>query len=61
MRPAGDLILSLTTAYFLIKSKQGVLPQTVGLISALVRLTFQTAAPAALWYADSHFLPLAPN
>ncbi|KAJ7292069.1 hypothetical protein C8J57DRAFT_1492547 [Mycena rebaudengoi] len=45
---AGDLILSLTTAYFLIKTKQGVLPQTVGLISALVRLTFQTAAPAAL-------------
>ncbi|KAJ7247007.1 hypothetical protein C8J57DRAFT_1674490 [Mycena rebaudengoi] len=45
---AGDLILSLTTAYFLIKSKKGVLPQTVGLISALVRLTFQTATPAAL-------------
>ncbi|KAJ6616726.1 hypothetical protein B0H10DRAFT_2219219 [Mycena sp. CBHHK59/15] len=45
---AGDIILSLTTAYFLIKSKKGVLPQTVGLISALVRLTFQTAAPAAL-------------
>jgi hypothetical protein len=26
--------------------------RTVGLISALVRLTFQTAAPAALWYVD---------
>ncbi|KAJ7032022.1 hypothetical protein C8F04DRAFT_1360134 [Mycena alexandri] len=45
---AGDIILSLTTAYFLLKSKKNVLPQTVGLISALVRLTFQTAAPAAL-------------
>ncbi|KAF7326064.1 hypothetical protein MKEN_00457700 [Mycena kentingensis (nom. inval.)] len=45
---AADIILSLTTAYFLIKSKKDVLPQTVGMISALVRLTFQTAAPAAL-------------
>ncbi|KAJ7060974.1 hypothetical protein C8F01DRAFT_178234 [Mycena amicta] len=45
---AGDIILSCTTAYFLLKSKKDVLPQTVGLISALVRLTFQTAAPAAL-------------
>jgi hypothetical protein len=40
----------MTTAYFLLKTKKNVLPQTVGLISALVRLTFQTAAPAALWY-----------
>ncbi|KAJ7735810.1 hypothetical protein B0H16DRAFT_1731233 [Mycena metata] len=45
---AADIILSLTTASFLLKSKKNVLPQTVGLISALVRLTFQTAAPAAL-------------
>ncbi|KAJ7138888.1 hypothetical protein C8R46DRAFT_1200961 [Mycena filopes] len=45
---AGDIILCLTTAYFLLKSKTDVLPQTVGLISALVRLTFQTAAPAAI-------------
>ncbi|KAJ6557929.1 hypothetical protein B0H19DRAFT_1261506 [Mycena capillaripes] len=44
----GDIVLSMTTAYFLLKSKKNVLPQTVGLISALVRLTFQTAAPAAL-------------
>jgi hypothetical protein len=60
MVSAGDLILSLTTAYFLIKTKQGVLPQTVGLISALVRLTFQTAAPAALWYPDAYFFSLQP-
>ncbi|KAJ7108736.1 hypothetical protein C8R44DRAFT_884772 [Mycena epipterygia] len=45
---AGDILMSLTTAYFLLKSKQDVLPQTVGLINALIRLTFQTAAPAAL-------------
>ncbi|KAJ7184738.1 hypothetical protein C8R46DRAFT_1208914 [Mycena filopes] len=45
---AGDIILCLTTTFFLLKSKTDVLPQTVGLISALVRLTFQTSAPAAL-------------
>nr|GAT45987.1 predicted protein [Mycena chlorophos] len=45
---AADVLLSCSTAFFLIRSKQNVLPQTVGLISALVRLTFQTAAPAAI-------------
>ncbi|KAI4521705.1 hypothetical protein K525DRAFT_200624 [Schizophyllum commune Loenen D] len=45
---AGDLIMTLTTAYFLIRSKANVLPQTVGMINALVRLTFSTAAPAAV-------------
>ncbi|KAJ6562186.1 hypothetical protein B0H19DRAFT_1259767 [Mycena capillaripes] len=45
---AGDVIMSITTAYFLLKSKTDVLPQTVGLINALVRLTLQTAAPAAI-------------
>ncbi|KAJ7481635.1 hypothetical protein FB451DRAFT_133186 [Mycena latifolia] len=45
---AADILMSFSTAYFLIKSKKNVLPQTVGLISALVRLTFQTAAPAAI-------------
>ncbi|KAF8126681.1 hypothetical protein K438DRAFT_1995542 [Mycena galopus ATCC 62051] len=44
----GDIILSLTTAYFLLSSKKDVLPQTAGLINALIRLTFQTAAPAAI-------------
>ncbi|KAJ7666314.1 hypothetical protein B0H17DRAFT_1090122 [Mycena rosella] len=44
----ADILLSCSTAYFLIQSKRDVLPQTVGLISALVRLTFQTAAPAAI-------------
>ncbi|KAJ6459178.1 hypothetical protein C8R47DRAFT_1162302 [Mycena vitilis] len=45
---AGDVLLSCATAFFLLKSRRGALPQSVGLISALVRLTFQTAAPAAI-------------
>lgn len=45
---AGDMLITLSTAYFLLKTKKEVLPQTVGIISALVRLTFQTAAPAAV-------------
>ncbi|KAJ7099685.1 hypothetical protein C8R44DRAFT_988557 [Mycena epipterygia] len=45
---AADVLMSCSTAYFLVKSKRNVLPQTVGIISALVRLTFQTAAPAAI-------------
>ncbi|KAJ7663422.1 hypothetical protein DFH06DRAFT_1324881 [Mycena polygramma] len=48
----GDVVLFCTTAFFLLKSKQNVLPQTVNLINALIRLTFQTAAPAALWYVS---------
>ncbi|KAJ7806562.1 hypothetical protein B0H14DRAFT_3484045 [Mycena olivaceomarginata] len=38
----------LPTAYFLIKCKKDVLPQSVGIINALIRLTFQTAAPATI-------------
>ncbi|KAJ6475141.1 hypothetical protein C8R47DRAFT_1293753 [Mycena vitilis] len=44
----GDVVLSFSTA-FLLKSKQNVLPHTLNLINALIRLNFQTAAPAALW------------
>ncbi|KAK0213625.1 hypothetical protein IW262DRAFT_1410535 [Armillaria fumosa] len=44
----ADLLLCSSTAYFLLKTKKNVLPQTVGLINALIRLTFQTAAPAVL-------------
>ncbi|KAJ6489916.1 hypothetical protein C8R45DRAFT_868062, partial [Mycena sanguinolenta] len=46
---AADVLMTSCTAYFLISSKSNVLPQTVGLINSLVRLTFQTAAPAAIW------------
>ncbi|GLB44863.1 hypothetical protein LshimejAT787_1802000 [Lyophyllum shimeji] len=45
---AGDLLITVFTAYFLLSSREDVLPQTVGVLRALVRLTFQTAAPAAL-------------
>ncbi|KAJ6563156.1 hypothetical protein DFH09DRAFT_1315774 [Mycena vulgaris] len=46
---AGDVILSMTTAYFLIKTKKSVIStQTAELIHFLIRLTFQTAAPAAV-------------
>lgn len=45
---AGDLLITLSTAFFLLRSRKEVLPQTVGVIDALIRLTFQTAAPAAL-------------
>ncbi|KAJ7346411.1 hypothetical protein DFH08DRAFT_810241 [Mycena albidolilacea] len=45
----GDVILSMTTAYFLIKTKKSVIStQTAELIRSLIRLTFQTATPAAV-------------
>ncbi|KAJ7112534.1 hypothetical protein C8R44DRAFT_631698 [Mycena epipterygia] len=43
---AADVCLTLTMAYFLIKSRKDLLPQSAGLVNALLRLTFQTAAPA---------------
>jgi len=45
---AGDFLITTSIAYFLLKSRREVLPQTVGLINALVRLTFLTSAPAAM-------------
>jgi hypothetical protein len=46
---AGDVILSMTTAYFLIKTRKSVIStQTAELIRSLIRLTFQTATPAAV-------------
>ncbi|KAF7342832.1 hypothetical protein MSAN_01999200 [Mycena sanguinolenta] len=46
---AGDVILSMTTAYFLIKTKKAVLSKhTARLIDSLIPLTFQTATPAAV-------------
>ncbi|KAF8634371.1 hypothetical protein AX15_000942 [Amanita polypyramis BW_CC] len=44
----GDLSITLSITFFLIKSRKDVLPQTVGIIDSLIRLTFSTAAPAAL-------------
>jgi len=45
---AGDFLITLSTAYFLLQSRKEALPPTAGVINALLRLTFQTAAPAAL-------------
>ncbi|KAJ7653746.1 hypothetical protein B0H17DRAFT_1100548 [Mycena rosella] len=43
-----DIVLACSIAYFLIKSKRDISPQTVGLINALIRLAIQTAAPATI-------------
>ncbi|KAJ7231170.1 hypothetical protein B0H12DRAFT_1240035 [Mycena haematopus] len=45
---AGDVILSVTTAYFLIKTKKTVLNQAAEVIDSLIPLTFQTSTPAAI-------------
>ncbi|KAF7368023.1 hypothetical protein MSAN_00868100 [Mycena sanguinolenta] len=47
---AGDLILSVTTAYFLIRTKKThvLSSQTARLIHSLIPLTFQTATPPAV-------------
>ncbi|KAJ7764405.1 hypothetical protein B0H16DRAFT_1799968 [Mycena metata] len=46
---AGDVILSMTTAYFLMQTEKSVMSkQTAQLIRSLIRLTFQTATPAAI-------------
>ncbi|KAK0202355.1 hypothetical protein DFS33DRAFT_887863 [Desarmillaria ectypa] len=44
----ADLLLAATTAFFFLKTRRNVMPQTVGMINALVRLTFQTAMPAVI-------------
>lgn len=44
----GDVLLSSTTAWFLLKNRKHVLPHTASLPNALVRLTFQTAALPAI-------------
>ncbi|KAK0478876.1 hypothetical protein IW261DRAFT_1593960 [Armillaria novae-zelandiae] len=43
-----DVLLSSSTAWFLLKNRNHVLPQTASLLNALVRLTFQTAALPAI-------------
>ncbi|KAJ6556834.1 hypothetical protein DFH09DRAFT_1317771 [Mycena vulgaris] len=45
-----DMLLTANIAYFLMRTKRDAMPDTVGIISALVRSTFQTAATAAIWY-----------
>ncbi|KAJ7662239.1 hypothetical protein DFH06DRAFT_1398385 [Mycena polygramma] len=45
---AGDLLLTTTSVFFLIKSRKRAVSETADHIDTLIRLTFQTAAPAAL-------------
>ncbi|KAJ7053480.1 hypothetical protein C8F01DRAFT_1166493, partial [Mycena amicta] len=43
---AGDVILTLSTAGYLLHFRNNVLPQTASVLTTLIRITFQTAAPA---------------
>ncbi|KAJ6495188.1 hypothetical protein C8R45DRAFT_823996 [Mycena sanguinolenta] len=45
---AGDLFLCGSITYFLLKHSKQVLPQTAGMLNAILKLTFQSAAPAAI-------------
>ncbi|KAJ7581229.1 hypothetical protein C8J56DRAFT_260283 [Mycena floridula] len=45
---AGDILMSLATTYYLLKSRNSGLPRTISVIDSLVRLTLSSAAPAAL-------------
>ncbi|KAJ7127647.1 hypothetical protein C8R44DRAFT_616132, partial [Mycena epipterygia] len=45
---AGDATLCGSTVYFLLAHSKQVSPQTGGVLNAIVKLTFQSAAPAAL-------------
>ncbi|KAJ7233620.1 hypothetical protein C8J57DRAFT_1532155 [Mycena rebaudengoi] len=45
---AADVLLCCSTVYFLLKQSREALPGTAGLLHRLIRLTFQSAAPAAI-------------
>ncbi|KAJ7127670.1 hypothetical protein C8R44DRAFT_616388, partial [Mycena epipterygia] len=45
---AGDAVLCGSTVYFLLSHSKQVLPETGGMLNAIVKLTFQSAAPAAI-------------
>ncbi|KAJ7058944.1 hypothetical protein C8F01DRAFT_1085417 [Mycena amicta] len=42
----GDILLTLSTATYLLHFRKNVLPQNAGMLTTLIRVTFQTAAPA---------------
>ncbi|KAF9451107.1 hypothetical protein P691DRAFT_808770, partial [Macrolepiota fuliginosa MF-IS2] len=44
----GDICMTLAMTFFLVRTRREVLPQTVGLFTALIRLTWLTAAPATV-------------
>ncbi|KAJ6595122.1 hypothetical protein DFH09DRAFT_1413052 [Mycena vulgaris] len=45
---AGDLLLCGSTVFFLTNHSKQALPQTAGMLNAILKLTFQSAAPAAV-------------
>ncbi|KAJ7064025.1 hypothetical protein C8F01DRAFT_1130127 [Mycena amicta] len=47
---SGDVILTLTTAFFLLRFRRNVLASSASVLTTLIRLTFHTAAPATLTY-----------
>ncbi|KAF8878083.1 hypothetical protein BD779DRAFT_1474934 [Infundibulicybe gibba] len=53
---SGDLAMTTATTVYLLRSKRDVLPQTVGLISALVRLTFRPPLPRLFFYSGEEKL-----
>ncbi|KAJ7122314.1 hypothetical protein C8R44DRAFT_553002, partial [Mycena epipterygia] len=57
-RYTGDILLSSATVYFLMRSKKHAIPQNIGLFNALIRLTFQTAAPATICAVTNFVLNL---
>ncbi|KAK7030048.1 hypothetical protein R3P38DRAFT_892389 [Favolaschia claudopus] len=45
---AGDLLLTGSTVFYLLRHSKEVLPETAGMLKAILRLTLQSAAPAAI-------------
>ncbi|KAF7366337.1 hypothetical protein MSAN_00890100 [Mycena sanguinolenta] len=45
---AGDFLLCSSMSYFLLTRSKQALPQTAGMLNAILKLTFQSAAPAAI-------------
>ncbi|KAJ7195019.1 hypothetical protein C8J57DRAFT_1422959, partial [Mycena rebaudengoi] len=58
---AGDVLVCGSTIYFLMKQSRNALPETVGILHRLMRVTFQSAAPAALCATVSLFCDLYYN
>ncbi|KAF8185632.1 hypothetical protein K438DRAFT_1597097 [Mycena galopus ATCC 62051] len=51
----ADFVLCTSTGYFLLKHSKHSSPETAGMLNAVLKLTFQTAAPAALCAAVNFF------
>ncbi|KAJ6595576.1 hypothetical protein DFH09DRAFT_1272895 [Mycena vulgaris] len=45
---AADIVITLSIAYFLVRSRRDDVSQSAGLLKTLMRLAFQTAAPATI-------------